>query len=91
MIKQWLFIIITSFFLVACNNVTQENFNKINTDMSETEVQAILGKPSTSDSVNIGGFSGTSSVWKNGNLEVTIQFVNGKVFFKALTTDTDKK
>lgn len=91
MIKQWLFLILTAFFLVACNNVSQDNFNKITTNMSEKEVEGILGKPATSDSVNIGGFSGTSSVWKNGDMEVTIQFVNGKVFFKSLTQGEDKK
>lgn len=69
--------------LTACNRLTQDNFDKIKTDMTQNEVTSILGKPTNSDSISIAGVSGTSSVWRNNDVEITIQFLNGKVFLKS--------
>ncbi|OAI48548.1 hypothetical protein AYO45_01015 [Gammaproteobacteria bacterium SCGC AG-212-F23] len=51
-------ITILSLSLFACSKITQENFNKLNNNMSIQQVVAILGEPSSSESVNIAGISG---------------------------------
>jgi hypothetical protein len=74
--------------LIACGSrISSSNFEKIQTDMAITEVNAILGEPTESNSVNIGPVSGTQSTWKSDQCTISIQFINGKVkakqFFKA--------
>jgi outer membrane protein assembly factor BamE (lipoprotein component of BamABCDE complex) len=71
-------------FLAACGGgkISQENFNKIQVGMTQAEVQKILGEPTESSSLDIAGFSGTTSTWRAGDTTVTIQFVNGKVVAK---------
>jgi outer membrane protein assembly factor BamE (lipoprotein component of BamABCDE complex) len=73
--------------LVSCSSfkISQENFEKIQTGMSLAQVQAILGPPTESSSVDVAVFSGTVSKWQAGDVTITIQFVNGKVVAKQLT------
>jgi hypothetical protein len=84
-------------FLFACSKYSQQNFDKIKTNMSMKEVISILGEPTNSESVNIMGISGTSAVWKDKNAEIDIQFLNGVVAVKAFsklmdeTSGKDKK
>jgi hypothetical protein len=59
--------------------VTQENFSRIRNGMTQQQVIAILGEPSESSSIDIGGLSGTAAKWIDGNSVITIQFVNDKV------------
>lgn len=68
----------------GCSRVNQSNFDKIKTEMSYEEVVAILGKPTSSNSVDIAGVSGTSATWKTSSIEIDIQFLNNKVFVKFL-------
>lgn len=77
--------------LAACNKVSQSNFDKIQSSMTMQQVTAILGEPSNSSSVDIGGVSGTSAVWSDGKNEITIQFLNGGVFFKTFSRDGQKQ
>jgi hypothetical protein len=75
-----------SLCLCSCSNrLTQENFDKVRTGMSEAEVKAILGEPTEAKSVDIGIFSGTTSTWKGKGVTITIQFVNGKVMLKEFS------
>lgn len=76
--------------LAACNRVSQRNFDKIQSSMTMQQVTQILGEPTNSDSVMIAGVSGTSAVWSDGKNEITIQFLNGKVFFKTFSHDGQK-
>lgn len=69
--------------LAACSRITQENFAKVRDDMTEQEVQAILGSPTETSSSSILGISGTSSTWRGGDAVITIRFVNGKVALKS--------
>lgn len=69
--------------LASCSRVNQTNFNKIHTGMQMKEVIAILGEPTTSDSVNIAGISGTSATWKDKQAVISIQFLDDKVQIKA--------
>ena len=73
--------------LVSCSGskISQENFEKIQTGMALAQVQAILGAPTESSSVDVAVFSGTVSKWKAGDVTITIQFVNGKVVAKQLS------
>jgi outer membrane protein assembly factor BamE (lipoprotein component of BamABCDE complex) len=73
--------------LMSCigSPISQENFEKIQTGMSLGQVQAILGPPTESSSVDVAVFSGTVSKWKAGDVTITIQFVNGKVVAKQLS------
>jgi len=73
--------------LVSCSvsKISQENFEKIQTGMPLAQVQAILGEPTESSSVDVAVFSGTVSKWKAGDVTITIQFVNGKVVAKQFS------
>jgi len=73
--------------LVSCSGskISQENFEKIQTGMALAQVQAILGEPTESSSVDVAVFSGTVSKWRTGGITITIQFVNGKVVAKQLS------
>lgn len=86
-----LLILIISLTLFACSRVTQENFNKLQQNMTVGEVTAILGEPTSSDSVNIAGISGTSTVWKSNQAEITIQFINDKLIAKSFNKSGDQK
>ena len=72
-------LVVAAVLLAACTKVTQENFAKIHQDMTEQDVQAILGSPTESSSTTLLGISGTSSKWISGDATITIRFVNGKV------------
>jgi hypothetical protein len=73
--------------LVSCigSPISPENFEKIQTGMPLAQVQAILGAPTESSSVDVAVFSGTVSKWKALDVTITIQFVNGKVVAKQLS------
>lgn len=88
--------IILFIFLVNCSaqQVTQTNYSKIKTGMTEEEVINILGEPEQSSGADfdpsfgalpIGGLSGTHMLWRDGKNTVMIEFVNGKVRFKSFT------
>jgi len=74
--------------LTACGGgspltLTQENFNKVQKDMSQADVKSILGEPSRQESKEIPIVGGTETDFyysnpKNGS-EVTIIFKNDKV------------
>jgi hypothetical protein len=82
-------VLASSLILVACGSrINSGNFNRIQNGMSEQEVIAILGEPSTSDSVGIGPLSGTTSTWTHEGLTISVQFLNGKVALKNLTKES---
>ena len=56
-----------------------------------TSVISILGEPSTSESFNIAGISGTSASWKNNHAVITIQFLNDKVQIKAFSNTGNER
>ncbi len=62
----------------------------IKNDMTMQQVIAILGEPSSSQSVTIAGISGTSAVWKDKQAEIDIQFLNDKVAVKAFNKAEDE-
>ena len=74
--------------LTACSRVTPENYAKIQEGMSEQEVAAVLGAPDESTSRDVLGISGTTSVWKGRDAEITIRFVNGRTVLKTYDKPT---
>jgi hypothetical protein len=85
------FAIAAVLLLAACSKVTQENFSRIQDGMSEQEVAALLGSPTSSSSVQVLGISGTSSIWESGDSNITIRFVNGKVALKSFDKPAARK
>jgi hypothetical protein len=61
--------------------------SRIETDMPESEVYALLGEPADASSFSLGGLSATSATWEGRDGKIAIQFVNGKVAFKTFTSD----
>jgi outer membrane protein assembly factor BamE (lipoprotein component of BamABCDE complex) len=80
-------VILICMSLVSCagSKITQENFEKIQTGMTLSQVIAILGEPTESSSLDVAVFSGTVSKWKAGGITISIQFVNHKVVAKQLS------
>lgn len=77
--------------VLACSKLSQQNFDKIQTNMTMKEVIAIIGQPTSSESINVAGISGTSAVWKNKDAEIDIQFLNDRVAVKAFSNSTDSE
>ena len=72
--------------LAACGSkINEANFNKIEADMTQEEVYAILGQPTESSSLKIGGLSGSSSTWTSEEATISIQFLNEEVKAKELS------
>lgn len=62
-------------FLAACNKVNQENFAKLKTGMSKTEVERLLGAPSECS----GALGFTSCTWGDEQTFISIQFAQDQV------------
>lgn len=88
----WKFFLTLSviFLVTSCSKITQSNFDKIKPNMTMQEVITILGEPSSSDSINIAGISGTSAVWQSHNAEINIQFLNNRVTIKVFNKPSTK-
>jgi hypothetical protein len=72
--------------LVACGSkINEANFDKIKKDMTQEEVYALLGQPTESSSLRIGGLSGSSSTWTSEEATISIQFLNEKVKAKEFS------
>ena len=61
--------------LAACNKLNQENFSKLKTGMTKTEVEELLGKPT--ECAGALGFS--SCTWGDQKTYVSIQYAGDKV------------
>ncbi|MEJ2687162.1 MAG: DUF3862 domain-containing protein [Gammaproteobacteria bacterium] len=77
---------VLSLLLAACaSKINQDNFNRIHTGMTVKQVKALLGKPTGSSSMALGGFSGTSATWKSRDGTITVQFLNDQVQAKQFS------
>lgn len=82
-IQYILFTLLLSISLIACGSkLTPENFAKIQSNQTEAQVIKTLGKPTFIESTSFLGVTGTTYTYKKGDKQVTIVFVNGKVFGK---------
>ena len=84
-------IVVALLLLAACSKVTQENFSKIQDGMSEQEVTALLGAPTTTSTVEVLGISGTHSRWEGSGAVISVRFVNGKVATRTYHKPDAKK
>lgn len=72
--------------LAACGSkLNEDNFDQIENGMAKEKVFEILGKPAETSSMQMGGLSGTSAVWEDDSVRITVQFLNGKVKLKQFT------
>lgn len=78
------------FLLVSCSGkINKDNYNKVSTGMSISQVEKILGKGDSqaSSSVDLGTYGGNISsevmTWQSGLKVISITFSNGKVMAKA--------
>jgi uncharacterized protein YceK len=75
-------------FLAGCGSVVnQSNYDKIQTGMSLSQVEAILGKGKEQSSAG-GSFGGVtmsskSVVWQDGNRVIAVVFMNNEVASKS--------
>lgn len=76
--------------LMACSKVSIENYQKIKIGMTMHDVTQILGKPTHADSLDLAGISGTTAIWSDDKIEITIQFFSDKVVIKNLTALNDR-
>ena len=53
-------------------------------------MQGILGPPSAATGLEIPVFSGTTSKWAQGDMLITVQFVNGKMMAKEFSQPAPK-
>lgn len=97
--SQLIPIILFCILLTNCSvqRVTQTNYSKIKTGMTEAEVIRILGEPDKSSGADldpglglgeilgIEAISGTHMYWRSGENIIIIEFLNGKVRFKSFT------
>jgi hypothetical protein len=79
-----LFVLFVLLFLAACSKITTENYQKISTGMTRSEVVALLGEPTSTESGSFLGIEGESAGWQNGNLQIKAQFVNQKLLAHTL-------
>ncbi len=80
------------FVAAACGSKANENnYAKIEIDMTEEQVKSLLGAPTESSSINVAGLSGTSSKWVSKEGTINVQFLNGKVKAKAFSKPSGQK
>lgn len=61
--------------LVACNKVNQENYSKLKSGMSKTEVEGLLGAPDECS----GALGLTSCTWGDQKAFISVQYAGNKV------------
>jgi hypothetical protein len=78
-------LVLLPLLLAACSpaKLTEENVAKIGDGMTIEQVKAIVGPPTETQSGSILGITGASSVWKEGDATLAVQFVNDKVVLKV--------
>ena len=74
-------------FMSGCSKVSQSNYDKIQNDMTVSQVEAILGKGTEKAGAAgaIGNLTGSGKVltWGDDKKSITVTFVNDKVVAKT--------
>jgi hypothetical protein len=66
--------------LTACSKLTEDNLQKVHNGMTTTDVKAILGEPTSSQTGSaLGLISGTTYIYHTATSDVKITFVDDKV------------
>ncbi|MES1943030.1 putative lipoprotein [Salinisphaera sp. PC39] len=75
--------VVLALIVAGCGSrVDRAHFERIENDMSQDEVVAILGEPDDLESVALGGVSGATATWRDGDRAITVVFTNDRVTFK---------
>ena len=87
---KYLLCAVLSLAMIGCGGgssltLTQDNLNKVQKDMSQADVRAILGAPTSSSdkAIPIVGGTETDYIYQNDKSQVTIVFKNDKVTDKS--------
>ena len=81
------FLAVTLLSLTACSKLTEDNLQKVHNGMTTTEVKAILGDPTSSQTGGVLGITGTTYTYHTDTSDVKITFLDDKV----VTTSGDFK
>ncbi len=88
--RRWTALFVLVALLVgpaACSKVSKESYDKVQTGMTLSEVEGILGKGTEKAGLGgaIGDLGGSARVvtWGDENKSITITFANDKVVLKA--------
>ena len=73
-----------SLMLTSCGEVSERDFESVETGMSISEVHALLGPPQRSSSGQIGDYFGVSDTWYTRDAIVTVQYLNNEVKLKTI-------
>lgn len=85
-VVPWVMAALLLLMAAACGaGFDQETYDQIKVNMTLKEVIHILGEPTESKGVSLGGVSGTSATWKDEHGTINVQFINGKVKLKSFT------
>lgn len=77
--------------LMACGTrVSQDNYDKVQDDMTTQEVNRILGEPTTLSSFSIGSLSATTAKWVGKSHTITVTFANDKVKVKTYAENVNE-
>lgn len=89
--KQIVLVLVTALLsgAIGCTKVSKENYEKVQSGMSLSEVEGILGKGTEKAGLGgaIGNLSGSAKIltWGDDEKSITITFANDKVVAKAAT------
>jgi hypothetical protein len=83
-LTRFIAVTFVSLLIAACGSkLTQENFGKISTGMTQAEVIQLLGEPQSSEGAGLLGLSASTAVWKDSKNQISIVFLNEKVTSKS--------
>lgn len=71
--------------------VSLQNYEQIETGMTQAQVYDLLGEPDTVDSMELGGYSGTLASWEGRRGTITVQLFNDQVWGKQYASKDGKK
>ena len=74
-----LFAIAVLVLVTGCSKLTDDNLQKIHNGMTTSDVKAILGEPTSSNTGSALGISGTTYTYHTDKSDVKITFVDDKV------------
>ncbi|MES0874485.1 outer membrane protein assembly factor BamE [Sinimarinibacterium sp. HSW-8] len=81
---------VLALWLVACNRVTPENYEKIESGMSRDEVHALLGKPDEVSGGGVGRMTLMTERWNGREHVISVTFATDKVTLKSIEPRRDE-
>ncbi len=83
-LARYICLVAALLLLVGCGSkLTSANLDRVQPQMSKQEVEAILGKPTEVKTTDLAVFSTTTYIYRKGNDEVVLSFLNDKLLTKS--------